>query len=337
MSPSSIWPLDKLQAGIETTAGTLVAATRIIQANAELVEQQEPYRSDYPQGVRANVGGLGAIMWKGATLECETDLNAEEVLWPLMTGVRGAVAAVGAGADKTWTFTPQLTTGLVTVDTATIEYMHSDGTTNHYYGEFGHALTSQIGMEWTFNEPAKLNWSMFGRARQTGTATAALVVYPTREILASNSLALYKDTTWAGLGGTQVTGTTRSVTLDITTGMGPDYTLDARADKDFSTYNVGRLMATLEVVQEMNAAGAATFANYRANDAVYIRLKNTGSVVGSGVKTVQVDGAYRFTDSPSFDRDGDVVTVTYNLESFYDATSTKTLEFVVINALTAIA
>ena len=334
--PSSIWPLDKLQAGLETVAGTLVPATRIIQANAELVEEQGLYRSDYPQGVRANPGGLGAIMWKGATMECETDLNAEEVLWPLMTGIRGAVTPTGAGADKTWVFTPQLTTGSLTLDTATIEYMHSDGSTNHYYGEFGHGQTRSIGMEWTFNEPAKLNWAMYGRARQTGTATGSLAVYTTREILASNSLAFYKDTTWAGLGGTQITGTTRSVTLDITTGLGPDYTLDARSDKDFSTYNVGRVTATLEVVQEMNAGGAAMFANYRANDAVYIRLKNTGSVVGSGVKTVQVDGAYRFTDSPTFDRDGDVVTVTYNLESFYDETSTKTLEFTVINALTAI-
>lgn len=336
MSPTAIWPLDKAQLGIESTAGTLVPATRIVQANWDLVEEMDLYQSDYPQGVRSNVGDVGAIMRKGMTVDFETDLNAEEVLWPLMTGIRGSVTPTAAGSANTWVFTPQLTTGALTIQTATVELMHSDGATNHYYGEFGHALTSRIGMSWAFNEPAKLNWSMFGRARQTGTATAALAVYPTREILASNSLAMYQDTTWAGLGTTQVTGTTRSVTLDITTGMSPDYTLDARADKDFGTYNVGRLAATLEIVQEMNAAGAATFANYRANDKLFIRLKDTGSAVSAAVKTVQLDGCYRFTESPTFDRDGDVVTVTYNLESFYDATSGFTLLPTVINALTAI-
>ena len=64
--------------------------------------------------------------------------------------------------------------------------------------------------------------------------------------------------------------------------------------------------------------------------------RNTGSAVSAAVKTVQVDGCYRFTESPSFDRDGDVVTVTYNLESLYDETSGNTLLFTIINALTAI-
>lgn len=337
MSPTAIWPLDKVQLGIESTKGTLLAATRLIRSNATLAEEQDLYRSDYPQGYRANVGGAGSIMRKGVTVEVETDLTAEEMLWPLLTGVKGAVTPTGAGADKTWTFSPELTTGIPTIDTATVELLHSDGTTNHYYGECGYGMTSSFKIDWAVNQPAKLSWSMFARARQTGTPTGSLVPYTTREILASNLLAVYKDTTWAGLGGTAVTGTTRSASIEVQTGFTPDYTLDARTDVDFTQHNVGRIMATLSIVQELNAAGAATFTNYRANDIVFIRLKSTGTVVGSGVKTAQVDGAFRFTTPPAFSRDGDNVLVAYELESVLDATSTKTLEFVCINALTTVA
>lgn len=337
---TAIQPLDKLQMGIEvvSTKGTLVAATRLIRCNGALAEEQDFYRSDYPQGIRANVGGAGSVMRKGVTLEVETDLTAEEVLWPLMTGVLGSVAPSGGGNAKTWVFTPELTTAVTTIQSATVECLHSDGSTNHYYGEFGYAMTESFKIEWAFNQPAKLSWKMFGRARQTDTPTGSLVPYTSREILASNALAYYLDTTWAGLGGTQKTVVLREATFECTTGYSPDYTLDARTDVDFTQHNVGRIAATLQLVAEVNTNGAALFTNYRANDIVYIRLKNTGSAIaGGGVKTVQIDGAYRFTSAPEFSVDGDVVLVSYDLESVYDTTGAKTLEFTAISTLTTIA
>lgn len=336
---TAIWPLDKLQMGIEvvSTKGTLVPATRLIRANATLAEEADRYRSDYPQGIRANVGGAGSIMRRGITLGVETDLTPEEVLWPLMTGVLGSVTPTGGGTAKTWVFTPELSTAVTTIQTATVEMLHSDGSTNHYYGESGYCMTSSFKMDWAFNQPAKLSWNMFGRARQTDTPTGSLVPYTTREILVSNSLAYYLDTTWAGLGGTQKTIVLRSASFECTTGYAPDYTLDARTDADFVQHNVGRITAALSLVMEVNATGAAAFTNYRSNDIVYIRLKNTGSAIsGGGNETVQIDGAYRFTTTPTFSRDGDVVLVTYNLESVYDSTSGKTLEFTAINQLSSI-
>jgi hypothetical protein len=337
---TAIMPLDKLQLGIEvvSTKGTAVAATRLIRANSTLAEEQDYYRSDYPQGIRANVGGAGSIMRKGVMLGVETDLTAEEVLWPLMTGVLGSVSPTGGGNAKTWTFTPELTTAVTTIQSATVEMLHSDGSTNHYYGESSYCMTSSFKCDWAFNQPSKLSWNMFGRARQTDTPTGALVPYTSREILVSNSLAYYLDTTWAGLGGTQKTIVLRSASFECTTGYGPDYTLDARTDVDFTQHNVGRIAGTLSLTMEVNSTGAAAFTNYRANDIVYIRLKNTGSAIsGGGNKTFQIDGAYRFTSTPTFSADGDVVLVTYNLESVYDSTSGKTLEFTAINTLTTIA
>ena len=339
---ASLHPFNKLQMGMEvvSTKGTLVPATRLIVGEHGMTEEQEFYRSAYPAGFRANVGGAGVIIRKGVGIDIDTELTAEEILWFLETGVKGSVTGVVTDTTAyTWTFTPELTTGVPTIQSATVEMVRADGVTNHYYGEAGYAMTESFKIDWAFNQIAKLSARMFARARQTGTPTGGLVEYTTREALVSNLLAIYWDTTWAGLGGTPLTGLVRSGSFECTTGYAPDYVLDGRTDADFGLHKVGLITGKLSLVIEFDAVGAAKFALYRSNSLVYIRLKTTGSLAGavSAVKTVQIDGAYRFVSPPSFSADGEQVLVTMELESVYDTTGAKTLEFVAINKLATIA
>ena len=334
---TAIRSLRKMQMGIESTKGTLVAATRVIVGEGHLIERRQRYRSSYPRGYRANVGGAGVLTKQWSEINVETELSAEQVLWPLMTGVKGAVSGSNSNNAFTYTFTPQLTTGIITIDTATVEFMQSDGSTNHYYGESGYALTESFKIDSTPDDIAKLSWKMFGRARQTDTPTAALSAYTSLEELPGALLFVYLDTTWAGLGGTQLTGIQRAVSFECMTGLKPDFTSDGRADKDFSKHSVNPLSAKLSITWEFDSVGASRYANYRANDIVYIRLKWTGGTAGSaGTKTVQIDGAYRFVDDPQFSYDEDQVLMAANLESVLDTTSSKTLEFTAINGLSAI-
>lgn len=335
---TAIHPFNKLQLGIESAKGTLVAATRVIQCDGAHREQAERYRSARPQGVRATAGGAGSTLMHATDLLVETEATAEEILWPLLTGVKGAVTPTGAGNAKTWVFTPEVTTAIPTLDSATAEYAMADGVTNHYYRESGYAMTRSFKLGWAFNQIATLGWSMFARRAQTGTPTGSLVVYSSREPLVSNLLALYLDTSWAGLGGTQVVTIVRSAEFECITGIEADHTLDARSDLDLTIHKASSIGAKLAVVLEFNATAATLFANYRANDVVYIRLKNTGSAIaGGGNKTIQIDGAYRFVEDPTFAADGDQMLMSASLEAVYDATGTKILEFTAINALAAVA
>lgn len=334
---TAIEPLNKVQFGLESTKGTLVAATKLIQGAGEAIEEQGIYRSAYPQGVRANVGGAGTIIGKGFGLKFQSELTAEEILWVLETGIRGGITPTAGGTgDYTYVYTPQLTTGIPTIKTATIEAIRSDGSTNHYYGEAGHGMTRSFEIEWAVNEIAKLSFEMFGRARQTDTPTGALAVYATREALVTNLLKVYLDTSWAGLGGTQLTGIVRRVKFACTTGYEPDYTLDGRSDLDFTGYKVGNLAAKLTLLLELDATGAAQFTKWRSNSLQYIRLKNTGTTVGALPKAVQIDGAYRMVAPPAMQVDGAQMLVACELESVYDTTGTKTLEFTAINGESAI-
>lgn len=333
---TAIYPLNKIQMGIEGTKGTLVAATRLIQCDGDVTEEQDFYRSEYPQGVRSNAGGAGTIVRKGTAYKITTELTAEEILWPLETGIIGGVTPSTGTGDYTRVYTPELTTGIPTIKTATVEALRSDGVTNHYYGESGYAMTSGFSIDWQFNQIAKLEWDMFGRARQTDTPTAGLAVYPSREPLITNFTKIYLDTTWAGLGGTQLTGIVRSANINVTTGYEPNYTLDGRADLDHVNHKVGNLAATLSLVLELDAVGAARFTAYRANSIQYIRIITTGGTAGLLVKTVKIDGAYRFTGPPAMSADGQQMLLACELESVYDVTGTKTLEVTSITTLAAI-
>jgi len=332
---TAIQPLNRLHVGIEATKGTIIPATRLIECDAKLIEEIEFYRSNYPSGFRSNTGGAGTITRKGTRYEIPMDASPEDILPFLLSGVRGGVTAIGAGADKTWTFEPQLTTGVPTLDTLTVEGLRTDGVTNHYYGESGYGLTESISLEWTVNGPVTCTVVVVGRAAQTGAPTASLVQYTGREILSSNQLGVYVDSTWAGLGTTQLLGTTKSVKYEFMSGFRGGYTLDQRTDRDFYDHEVGRATAKLSTTMELDATAAARLAERRANSLTFWRLKSIGGAIGATTKMIQIDGCYRWTGFDGNGVENDQNLVTAELESVLDTTSSKSILWTVINGLTS--
>src|SRR3990172_1865926 len=152
---ASIVPFNRLQIGMEviSTKGTGVPATRQIIGDHTMAEEQDFYRSPYPAGVRSNVGGAGTITRKGVSIDINTELTAEEILWALETGVLGGVtpSTVDVSA-RLWAFTPDITTGVTTINTASVEMQRSDGVTAHYYGEAYYAMTQSFKIDWAFNQ-----------------------------------------------------------------------------------------------------------------------------------------------------------------------------------------
>lgn len=326
----------KVQIGKETNKGTLVAATVQLVGEGRLAEQVDTYRSSYPRGQRATVGGAGTIVRKGCMLAWETELTAEDILWPLSTGIKGNVTPTNTNSEYAWAFAPQITTGAPTLDAATVEFVESDGATNHIASEAGYAMTRKFKVGWASGEIATLSWEMFTRARQTSTPTGSLTPYTSREPLASDLGKIYLDTSWAGLGGTQLVTIVRSGEFECICGVEPDHTVDGRSDKDFSKHRVEALAATLSLVLEMDAVGAARYEDYRDNDIVFIRLKFEGSTVVANPRSVTIDGAYRFVGEPGVSSAGEQRIVSLKLEAVYDETGTAILDFDVVNGLSSL-
>lgn len=335
---SAIKPFRKLQLGLEATSGTLVAATQQLLGEWAYGEEDDRYRAGYPRGVNANVGGAGVSLRKGVSLSVEGDLTAEEMPWLLGSGVKGGIAG-GTVADSAYTrtYTPQLTTAPTGPDTVTMEFVESDGSTNHVARKAGYGFLDGFEISSSLTENVKLKHDWRLRASQTSTPTSSLGPMTGIEPLVHGLAKFYVDTTYAGMGGTQLTGIVHNVTFKYMSPFEPKYTMDGRSDLDFTGLHISRgFRATLDITCELDATGATAWVTaWRSNLLRYIRQDYLGSLIGvTAVKTVRIDGAYRFVAPPTYDEETRIVTA--SLESVYDTTGTKTLDFVVINAIATV-
>lgn len=334
----SLTPFRKIQIGKETTKGTAVPATRMLLGDWDFTEENERYMSEYPRGVLATIGGAGTITKRSTGVSISTELTFEEILWPLLTGIKGGTTPVaGVTTAQTWTFAPQLTTD-PTIDTATVEVIESDGTTNHMTREMSYVMSDTFGLEVTASEVATLNWAMFGRASQSTTPTPALTPYTSREIALSARTSVYMDAAYADIGDTQLSGVLRSASLEFTTPFIPDYKLDGRDDLDFTKHTAGRgFAATASIQMQLDATAGGVITNWRDNDLRYMRFLIEGSEAETGVnKSIQVDGAFRFTGNPSYEDSDGVRLVSFDMEAVYDETASKIFEIVVVNTLATV-
>lgn len=361
MTPPAIYGLRLLQKGKEATPGTPVAATWQIVGDSVMTPTISRYMSDYPRGVRVPVTGGGTPIGTGCTIVTNTDLSYEEIMYPLMTGMATGTVT-GAGADKTWTFTPILT-GNPTVLTTTSEFALSDGsaTAFGFPGATGFPVTMQapytfsggFDITFAFNAITQATYRDIARFPTLAvTPTAALTVLTGRERVPANLWKVYLDTTFAGIGSTQLTGVIRSGKYTFVPGIEPDYTLDGRANLDFTQIRYGMdAYATLQLVMEMDATSAAEIKAWNAQNAGggalvpnsasggnvalrFIRLEATSpNTLGSSARRIRLDGAYVYTKEPAFSQQNKSELVTLELKTEYDPVSAKSFQAAIVNSL----
>ncbi len=362
----ALYPLRNFQLGAETVHGTAVAATWRMVGDAVLTPGIDRYMSDYPRGVMTPVTAGGTPIRQGTTITRTTDLTYEELWYHLMLSMATGTVAGGA-ADKTWTFAPILT-GDPLIKTATAEWVLADGsgTVFAFPGATGYPLTAQVpylfcagfDIGWNFNQIATLNPryegrpSIFSSVSPGAVPTGALTPLTGRERIASNQFKIYLDTTWAGLGGTLLSGTIRSGRLSFNPGIDADYTTEGRTDLGFTQLVYGRdRFFTLNLTMEVNTTSAAEIKAWVAQNAGggaivpnssgggnvalrFVRIEATSpNVLGGTARRFRIDNSFIYTQPPSFSQQGKIELVTLNLKTEYDPVSANAFAATVVNSL----
>lgn len=322
----AIRPLRRLQIGIETTPGTAVAATRVLRGAGRLTEKRETYRTEHLHGVRAPAGGAGVIARRWTEWEWESELTLEEVGWWLQSGIR-SVTPTGSADPYTWTWEPALASGGLTVSTLSLEFAESDGTSNQYTAAAAFGVTTELGIEVKPEGVATVKASGQARARQATAPSGTASPAANRTMLPGPLWTVWWDASWANLGTTQLSGTVRSAKVAVKTGWEPAWTLDGRADLDWTHQSPGMVTAEMELTLELDAVAAARIANWRANDLAFVRL----AAEPSANRSFRFDLAGRLDDDLSFGEEGEVTTVSLKLGGVYDPASQKLLSIQVKN------
>ena len=325
---TGLLPLRLLQLGGESTAGTLVPATKKVIGRAGVKPIQEWYREDFPRGVRMPVDEITAVM-KGSEITVECDLSYQQLQWPLHSGLQ--TVAAGGAAPYTWTH--EIATA-PTLKSYTAEYVVDDGSTKHYQREMGYLLTRQFQISIVRNQMAKLSWTMFGRAEQTSTVTGSLTAL-TLERVPSNLFKIWIDSSWAGLGGTLKAALLREATLTVNTGIAPEHTLDGRTDYDMVQPMFSQATATLTTKFLHNADAATEVGNWRTGTKRFIRLKADNGAATTSNRAITIDISVRLLAWEFADEDGqEIVNATW--EMVYDTTGAKSLQIININGVNAL-
>ena len=327
--PASVVSLEKLQLGIETTAGTLVAADVVIpvETGGQFEPGIERVHLDEAQGVRAMVRHLDVM--KGSRLTYRHALDYSNPLYALNCGLK-KVEPTGLG-PYVWTINPDPAV-VEALDSGTFEISYTDGTTRHLQREFGFATCESFTISIDANQPAMFEATWFGRKSQTSTFTASQSPLTVSKI-PSNLFTVYIDPAWADLGSTVKSTLVRTATVTVNTGRAADYTLAGRADLDMTQLQSGEdITGTISLTCEYDAAGDTEYDNWEAGeDAIrFIELRAT-----NGTDIFEIQMAVRLTGVSFSNADG-LRMIDLTGELVYDETSTEQINIVITNGLASI-
>ncbi len=342
----AVAPERLIQLGKESTRGTEVAATaRLIPRPGEVTwrdnTEKPPLEADWGTLDRRHSGNPSEIARQLTEFEITQDLSYEQILYPLLAGVRGGITPVAqmGGADgELWTFTPQAVADPAP-DSFTMEYVEREGTTNRMQITAVYGLVKRIRISASQGaEYATVETEWFARksVSQAPTADPGL---PTRNIIAAPKFRVATATTFAALESApsllqaQVMG----FEWELDTGIMPKFRLDDDSP-DFAAYQFGAREATLRLTLDLTAdAETERTARLQAAAVQYFRCDVIGPAIGADFHKIKIDGCYELTTPVEAGNDDDGQSqVELEYTAVHDATKGAPWEVVVHNNLTVL-
>jgi hypothetical protein len=320
--------LRKNQAGIETTRGTGVAATRIVYATMT-PSFERPIR-EFTDTSGTFDGNRRVAYQRQRGSFAMTDLATfEDLPWWWQFGIKGGVSGgagdAGTPVMYTYTFTPSLATD--DIKAMTLEW-----------NEQGNPYKSTQVMlnDWTLRiEPDSegawiLDGNLLARDIATTTYTGALSDRTTEVIPAPGTKLYIDDST---IGSSQVTA--KFISASVTFNQNIHYKAFGEDVTAYAANKVGRGKRAVDGQIVLEFDSDTEFAKYRSATPVqrFIRLESAGSVIHDAVtKLAQVNVNGYWSTIGWGNREGNII-ATFGFKGFYNAVAGYTLQGKVQNAL----
>lgn len=338
------------QIGEEVTPGTAVAATRRLAVRTFTFDGEDDVyeHSDVIDGLLTHQASSPLIVKHGSSYEMRMDLDFEQILWPLMSGLEGGVTPtqpdmMNAPNTYLWTFTPPVDSD-PTLDAYTVEFASRAGADVLDY-ESPYVMCRELEISARNENVPEVVARFFGRKFVASTVTPALAV-PTLSDFPALLTKVYIDDTWANLGMTQITGQVKSFRWRWANAVRPEWFLDGRADLDLSTHVIRRRTPELEmriaVDPAANQVADDELTQKRASAGRAVRIEMDDGVeidVGGALnRYVHIDGFYYHTSESvrrrGEDEDGNLI-LDLRLRGAYETSQAQDTEVRVENNLSS--
>lgn len=323
-----------VQVGVETTAGTVVAANRKLLAlsiNSTVEIETDAFR---PSGFKyPTLVALGKE-WTSASLEGKASYN--ELIYPLASLLMNPTPTQIMSSDPTpvptgaytWLFAPN-SSSPDSVKTFTIEEGR-DGAGNAK--RWAHALVNELTFEWS-RSGVGLTGSMFGQRTTTGLTLTASPTSIAEALVLPTQVSVYMDNTAAGLGTTKLLDTTAG-TLTIGNRFSPWWTLNS-ANNSFASTVESEPSTDFSLRMAANSVGLGYLDAIRAGTTKFIRIEALGTRIYTGNPNVdyrmRVDLAAKYVGGASDDEEDGALVVEPGMTLVHDATWGKAFQIEIIN------
>lgn len=314
-----------VQLGVESTAGTKVAATKkaaALQINMGSRVDVSTYR---PSGTKyVTVASLNKE-WSEGTIA--GPITYTEIIY-MLSSVLKTTTPTGT-SSKTWVFTPAASSA----DTKATYTVESGSSVRAH--RFGYGLVTGLGLKFSRSN-CEMDGSIIGQQLTDGwTMTPALSsvsLIPTMP----TEVKVYLADTQAGLAGATALARVISAEWSIADRFGPVWVLNGTST--FATDVETEPKLELKLMVEADAEGMGLFTTMRSGATKFVRIEATSTTeVTTGVYyKLTIDTACKVTDVSDFSDEDGVYAIEWTLTGAYDATWTKATEVTVINNLAAL-
>jgi hypothetical protein len=327
----------KAQAGVESTRGTNVAATRKVYA--QITPSYTKALMDFSDTTATFFDRRRPAYGREKIAFSAKDIcTFEDLAWWAQFFVKGGVTGVAdAGTPIAYTYTYAPSTATDDLKSMTLEFNESG---NPY--ETAQVMVKTATLRMDADNDSEPGWmidlELMGRDWATTTFTAALTDRATEVILARGT-KLYIDAAGGTIGTTQKTGSLINASITFDTGI--HYKAFAEDITGYAPNKVGRGAYRVDAQFTFEFDSDTEFANYRSTDAVprLIQLQRDGTQIhGSSAtnKSLKVNLYNLIWNSwARSDREGNL-TATFGGAGFYDATNAKLVELIIVNALSTL-
>ncbi len=334
-----MYGLYKVQAGLEGTPGTALAADHKWMANLlhPTVGDQQWIQ---PEEERGSLAGAFRAYFAQRMAELGSlvgDVTFEDLpIWAGMAIV-GSVSPTqpdSAASPDTyiWTFAPSLTSAN-TPDTYTIEWGD-----DVQVWESEYAFATGLEISGSLGEAWKISMPIVGRQHTATTFTAALSDRTVESVL-TNISKLYMDDAGGTIGTTQITSAFRDFSWKLGDHFVPFFTADGQKYfTKFSEKKFGIGSPELDITMVVDATTKTLITTkYAAGTGQLARIEGTGTNIEDAYdRYVHLDGAYLITGVDEIaEADGESV-VTLHLAGQYDSTYAKLFEIAVMNKVSVL-
>jgi hypothetical protein len=318
------------RAALEAVRGTDLTPTRIVYG--ESFTHNHEVATIRPEELRNSYEGFfsAAAGPEKSTLEIGGRVSYDDLIWYGNLFFKAVASGTGAGADKTWTFTPSNTTD--DVKTATVQLGYSDTIATAPGVKLNFVMGDELNLHWEKNDDGAATFKanfMTAKALTQITAFTGSLSDRTVTLASANNTTVYVDTATIG-----TTADPLVTALDFTLNLNPVpfYSLDGTTAAQ-AIYRPQHRTWKASVTRQYNVG--THFTAFQNKTVQKIRCRTLGPSLGGSNYKIDLDLYGVWTERKWADVDG-IITEELTLEPVYDVTTSSSHSLVVVNATASI-